>query len=172
MNNDKSAFSKKLSSAMKTTAGAIALVAIAGLTPSIAQAQERVEVGLLDCVVSGGTGFIVGSTKDLHCEYQGSDGYVEPYFGVINKYGIDVGTTDNSVIRWVVMAPTNKIGPGALAGNYGGVTAEATVGVGLGANALLGGFDQSVALQPFSVQSQEGLNFAVGVAGLELRSGQ
>ena len=60
---------------------------------------------------------------------------------------------------------------GALAGGYAGVSAEATAGLGIGANALLGGSNKSIALQPLSVQGQEGLNIAVGVAELRLRPG-
>jgi Protein of unknown function (DUF992) len=70
---------------------------------------------------------------------------------------------------WQVFAPTNVIGPGALAGGYGGVSAGAAVGVGLGANALAGGLNNSFALQPVSVEGQTGLNAFAGVAGLELR---
>jgi hypothetical protein len=40
---------------------------------------------------------------------------------------------------------------------------------GVGANALVGGNDRTVALQPISIQGQAGLNLAAGVAGLELR---
>jgi hypothetical protein len=68
-----------------------------------------------------------------------------------------------------VLAPSLDIPSGALAGNYGGVSAEATVGLGVGANALLGGSENSIALQPVSVQAQQGLNVAVGVSALSLR---
>jgi len=148
----------------------MAILALSLAQPIAARAQDRVEIGLLDCVVSGGSGFIFGSTKDLRCEFQHVDGGLEPYFGAIRKFGIDIGSTDSSILRWAVLAPKRDLGPGALDGEYVGVSAEATVGVGLGANALLGGFGKSIALQPFSVQSQSGLNFAVGVAELELRS--
>ena len=50
----------------------------------------------------------------------------------------------------------------------GGVSGEATVGVGVGANALIGGSSRSIVLQPISVSGQEGLNIAVGVAELRL----
>jgi Protein of unknown function (DUF992) len=55
------------------------------------------------------------------------------------------------------------------AGNYGGASAEATVGAGLGANVLVGGSDRTIALQPLSVQGQTGLNVAAGVTELILR---
>ena len=72
---------------------------------------------------------------------------------------------------WAVYAPTNVIGPGALAGVYSGATAEATVAVGLGANVLVGGSNRTFALQPLSITGQTGLNIAAGVASLELRPG-
>ena len=58
---------------------------------------------------------------------------------------------------------------GQLAGSYGGVGANASVGIGFGGNFLLGGPQNAYALQPLSVQGQTGLNVAAGVAGLELQ---
>lgn len=140
-------------------------VAAAAALPAVA---AHVEIGVLTCNVAGGPGFIFGSSKDIECTFKGPR-IVERYYGSINKFGIDLGFTDKSKIVWTVFAPTKDIGPGALAGSYGGVSAEATVGLGVGANALLGGSHNSVALQPLSVSGQEGLNIAVGVAGLHLR---
>lgn len=152
------------------TSAAAALAALSVLAAaSAANAQQsRVEVGMLNCTVAGGSGFIVGSTKKLSCIFkrQGRD---ERYAGTISKFGIDVGTTKQTLISWAVLAPTVDIPPGALDGEYGGVSGEATVGVGVGANALLGGSKRSIALQPLSVQAQEGLNIAAGVASLQLR---
>ena len=68
---------------------------------------------------------------------------------------------------WAVYAPTNRQ-RGALSGTYAGAAAEASVIAGLGANALIGGSNRTIALQPFSVQGQVGLNIAAGVAGLDL----
>ena len=72
-------------------------------------------------------------------------------------------------MTWVVFAP-GSISPGALQGSYGGASAEVSAGLGLGANALIGGFNGSIALQPLSIQGQTGLNIAAGVASLELRA--
>jgi len=41
---------------------------------------------------------------------------------------------------------------GALAGEYVGVSAEIGLGLGAGANVLLGGSDRTIALQPLSLQ--------------------
>lgn len=143
--------------------------------PTVAAAESinRVEMGVLDCAVSGGSGFIFGSTKDLSCTFKSADSSrpEESYFGAISKYGIDVGRTEGGVISWAVFAPTtDQYEPGALAGTYGGVSAEATVGAGLGANVLVGGSNETIALQPVSVGAQTGLNFALAISQLELRT--
>ena len=44
---------------------------------------------------------------------------------------------------WGVVAPTNNAGPGALAGDYVGATATVAAGLGVGANALVGGYKDS-----------------------------
>jgi hypothetical protein len=147
---------------------ALLLAVIAALCPAGARAAN-VEVGVLSCKVSGGVGFVFGSTKDLDCVFEGLSGGKDRYVGSINKFGIDLGFTGSSYIVWTVLAPSVAIPAGALAGTYGGVSAEATVGLGVGANALIGGSENSVALQPVSVQAQQGLNVAVGVAALTLR---
>jgi len=146
------------------TAAVAALAAISG-----AQAQSRVEVGVLTCTASGSTGFIVGSTRHIRCRFnrQGRD---EFYSGTIDKFGIDIGTTQKAQISWAVLAPTANLPRRSLVGSYGGVSAEATIGVGVGANALIGGSDKSIVLQPLSVQAQQGLNIAAGVSSLQLRA--
>jgi hypothetical protein len=147
-----------------TATGFAAIAAVAG-----AQAQTRVEVGVLTCTAAASTGFIVGSTRDIRCRFN-RKGQDEFYSGTINKFGLDIGTTAQAQIAWAVLAPTAQLPPRSLVGSYGGVSAEATVGVGLGANALIGGSDRSIVLQPLSVQSQQGLNIAAGVASLQLRA--
>jgi hypothetical protein len=113
-------------------------------------------------------GFIFGSSKDLDCIFARTDGVAERYTGTINKYGVDLGFTKEAQIIWLVFAPGN-IGPGALAGNYVGGTASATVGVGAGANVLLGGGSGQVTLQPVSVEGSVGLNVAAGIGAVELK---
>jgi len=67
-------------------------------------------------------------------------------------------------LAWDVFAPSEGPEPGALAGDYVGVGASATAGVG--ANV------RSITLQPLSVQAQTGLALAGGVAALTLRPGR
>jgi hypothetical protein len=69
---------------------------------------------------------------------------------------------------WLVFAP-GQVSPGALAGDYGGATASATVGAGVGANVLLGGSNKQITLQPVSVEGSAGLNVAAGIAAVTLK---
>jgi hypothetical protein len=145
----------------------------AALAAASAPAQAaHVQVGVLTCKVAGGPGFVFGSSKDIECKFEGINGAKEPYHGSITKFGVDLGFTGSSYLVWTVLAPAQNVPDGALAGNYGGVSAEATVGLGVGANALLGGFQHSIALQPLSGQVQEGLNIAIGISELSLRPGR
>jgi uncharacterized protein DUF992 len=153
---------------LSAVAAFAAVVAISPPIPASAQAN-RTKVGTLSCDVSAGIGLIITSKKDLTCMFTPSQpGPREVYVGSISKFGLDLGATAGGEMVWAVYAPTTRKF-GALAGNYGGATAEATVGAGLGANVLVGGSDRTVALQPVSVQGQAGLNVAAGVAELRLR---
>ena len=134
-----------------------------------AAAQDRIKAGTLVCDVSGGLGMIIGSKKGVQCLFSPSlAGTAEGYVGTISKFGLDIGATTAGQMVWAVYAPSSY-GPGALAGVYTGATAEATIAVGLGGNALVGGSNRTIALQPLSVTGQTGLNLAAGVASLELR---
>ncbi|MGD0641213.1 MAG: DUF992 domain-containing protein [Roseiarcus sp.] len=154
---------------LRAPALAITLVAFSALVqPALAQAN--VKVGSLRCDVSGGLGMIVTSAKDMQCVYTSSHGFHERYYGTIRKFGLDIGQTNRGVLAWAVFAPTSGARRGALAGDYAGADASVTVGAGLGANALVGGFDRSFTLQPLSVEVQSGLALAAGVASMTLRA--
>jgi hypothetical protein len=149
---------------------ALTLVAVGGFgSATPAQAQAGVNVGTLTCNVDSGWGFVFGSSKSLRCVFANGAGPGQHYTGSISKFGVDIGYTQSAVIVWAVVAPTNNIAPGSLAGDYGGVTGSATVGVGAGANVLVGGFNKSVTLQPVSISGSTGLNVAGGIAGLSLQ---
>ncbi len=143
-------------------AGLAALILVCG------GASAKVKIGVLSCGMEPGIGMIIMSQKRMSCVYQPSrGGRVERYRGKITRIGLDIGVTNQTVLVWAVFAPA-KPKRGALRGNYGGVSAEATLIVGLGANALIGGFQKSITLQPLSVQAQTGLDIAAGIAGLRL----
>ena len=155
---------------MRRLISTIVGVSVAALsTAALAQAgKSGVNVGSLQCRVSGGMGFVFGSSKDLDCLFVRPDGVGERYVGTINKYGVDLGFTKEAQIVWLVFAP-GSVAKGALAGDYGGATASATVGAGVGANVLLGGSNKQITLQPVSVEGSVGLNIAAGVAAVTLK---
>jgi hypothetical protein len=137
-------------------------------TAGTAFAESGVNIGVLKCTVDGGIGLIFGSSKDMKCHFApAAGGSEEIYKGRVNKVGLDIGVTEKSHITWVVFAP-GKVNSGALAGIYLGATADAAIGVGLGANVLVGGFEKSIALQPLSVEGEKGLNVALGIGEMEL----
>ena len=128
------------------------------------------KIGTLRCDVSGGLGLIITSSKEMSCFFRSAHGDREHYYGVIRKFGLDLGATSRGVLAWAVFAPTTGPRRGALAGDYVGADASVTVGAGVGANALVGGFDRSFTLQPLSVEMQSGVALAAGVASLSLRA--
>lgn len=137
--------------------------------PTHAEAAVTVKTGYLTCHEASGWGFVFGSSRELRCSYSSNNGRVEYYSGSISKFGADIGYLKSAVILWAVAAPTNDLKPGALDGHYGGASASLTLGVGAGANVLVGGFNKSIALQPVSVEGQNGLNVAAGVGELSLK---
>lgn len=147
-----------------------AMTAIAAT--SFATAQSRVKTGVLECRGGASIGLVIGSSSMLTCVYRGENRFEDQYVGIVRKVGLDLGITKEVSLTWIVFAPTGRVGPGDLVGTYSGVSGSASIGVGLGANALLGGSNNSVALQPLSVQGQTGLNIQAGLEGLELRRAQ
>jgi hypothetical protein len=154
---------------MQQFARLAAIAALPAMVAGAATAQERSQVGQLNCDISGGVGLVFGSQRTLNCTFTPSvPGPVEFYAGTLTKLGLDIGVTAGGALVWLVYAPTTRPA-GALAGSYGGATAEATVVAGVGANVLVGGSNRTVELQPVSLQGQSGLNVAAGVAGIDLR---
>ncbi|MEJ2116551.1 MAG: DUF992 domain-containing protein [Alphaproteobacteria bacterium] len=160
----------------KSAVTAICALLLAGMSISAFAGQlhknrsgGRLRAGVLTCGVSGGAGFVFGSTKDLRCRFETTNGKVERYKGTISKYGLDVGVTGHTVLTWAVLAPSLKVKRSALAGHYVGASAEASAGIGGGANLLVGGSSKGISLQPLSVQSQTGVNAALAVSSLRLK---
>jgi hypothetical protein len=147
----------------------VVLMSGVGLT---AQAQPQpspnVKIGTLHCHEAAGWGYILGSKHAVRCVFFTGKGF-ERYAGSISKFGVDIGYQESAVIIWEVIAPNDHLPVGALAGHYGGVTAGAAVGYGIGANALIGGSMSSIALQPLSVAGSTGFNVAAGIGELTLR---
>jgi hypothetical protein len=148
----------------------LTLATLALIAPiASANALPPVRAGILQCQGGQNVGFVVGSVTSLECVFQSDGRRPEPYVATVRRIGLDLGVTGQTKFTWAVNAPNGRLGRGDLAGNYGGVGANASVGIGGGGNFLVGGPANSYALQPISVQGQTGLNVAAGVAGLELQ---
>jgi hypothetical protein len=150
----------------------LAAAVFLGLVAStgVAAAQGRIAAGVLECRAGASTSFIIGSIRDFDCLFTPIAGPLQRYGATIQRIGVDLGWSGSTVMIWNVFAPTDVVGPGSLSGTYGGVSAGAAIGVGLGANALAGGLDNSFALQPLSFEGQTGLNAFAGISSLELRA--
>lgn len=150
-------------------AAAVAGLALGTLVPATpAQSAVGLKAGLLTCHVGHGYGFVFGSSRDLNCTFT-ENGRAEDYTGNIAKFGVDIGYLKNGVIVWAVLAPTTSLAPGALSGEYGEVTAGASVAVGGSANVLIGGSTREISLQPISIEGDTGLNVAAGIAAISLK---
>lgn len=150
----------------------LGIAATALLTASHAQSQQGVQLGVLNCRGGASMGFVVGSVTNLGCVLTGTGRPDQPYVATIRKVGIDLGITEQTALSWAVFVPVNYTGPGDLSGNYAGAQGSASVGVGVGANVLVGGSQNAISLQPLSLQGSVGLNVAAGLQSLELRPGR
>ena len=112
-------------------------IAVAALAASFASAsaQTPVPAGILECQGGQNVGFVVGSVTQLECVFRSEGRRPERYTATVRRIGLDLGFTQQTQFSWAVSAPsTRDWGPGALAGTYGGVGANASVGVGFGGN--------------------------------------
>jgi hypothetical protein len=140
------------------------------VAPSHPNAQpSRSQVGTLNCTIAPSLGFIVVSQQRMNCRFSPSDPYPpQHYVGVMTNVGVELGFTAGGALAWAVFSQTMGPPAGGLAGTYVGASGEITVGVGGGANVLIGGSARSIALQPFSIEGSAGLNLQLGISGFEL----
>jgi hypothetical protein len=151
-------------------AAAAMAASLLAFAPQAYAAQSGVRIGTLTCQVRGAWGHLVASSRRMDCLYEPYHRRAEHYVGTLSRYGVDVGRTNNGTLIWAVVAPTSNVGRTALEGNYGGLAADATLGIGAGANVLVGGLDRSIALQPLSVEGNSGLALAAGIGVMRLRA--
>lgn len=151
------------------------LIGFAALFSSIetqaASKKVPVKMGseILKCEVGGGIGLVLGSSKTVSCEFHRADGKIERYTGTLGKFGLDIGITQRSYLAWAVgKTKSGAREDNSLSGDYEGISADAAIGFGLGANVLVGGAKKSFVLQPFSTEETRGINVAVGVSRLRL----
>ena len=142
------------------------------VAPASAQSEKPwTQVGMLNCKLNPSIGFIIAGHQSMECRYvAGAGGPTQAYEGAMNTVGLDLGVIGGGVMSWAVLAPTDGIAAGALAGDYVGASAGATFIAGVGANVLVGGSNRTIALQPVSVEGSVGANVIGGLSSLKLRS--
>jgi hypothetical protein len=152
-----------------------ALAAVATLAmPAVAQTPPSwTQTGMLTCRLNPSIGFIIAGHQSMECRFvQNAAIPPEAYDGALNTVGIDVGISAGGVLGWAVFAPTVGLPLGALAGEYVGASGDIGLGVGVGANVLVGGSGRTIALQPVSLEGSIAINVAVGASALNLRPAQ
>ena len=148
----------------------LALAAMLSLPAAAQTPQSWTQVGSLSCKVNPNIGFIIVGHQPMECLFTpNTQSPPQAYDGAINTVGLNVGISAGGVLGWAVFAPTTGVPAGALAGDYVGVSGDIGIGVGAGANVLLGGSDRTIALQPLSLQGSVALNVVLGVSSLKLR---
>jgi hypothetical protein len=148
----------------------LALAAMLSLPAAAQTPQSWTQVGSLSCKVNPNIGFIIVGHQPMECLFTpNTQTPPQAYDGAINTVGLNVGISAGGVLGWAVFAPTTGVPAGALAGDYVGVSGDIGIGVGAGANVLLGGSDRTIALQPLSLQGSVALNVVLGVSSLKLR---
>jgi Protein of unknown function (DUF992) len=128
------------------------------------------QVGMLNCRVNPSIGFIIAGHQSMECRFtQNPPHPPQAYEGALNMVGLNIGISAGGVLAWAVFAPTAGAPAGALAGEYVGASGDVALGLGVGANVLVGGSGRTFALQPVSVEGSVGVNVALGVSALKLR---
>jgi len=136
------------------------------------EVTKGTHIGLLEChtVQESGYSLLIHSTANVTCRFETTAGVVEKYRGETGiGFGIDLHWDRKTKIVYTVLAANYKAGSYHLAGKYFGGGGSATVGVGAGAQALIGGGDKSVSLQP-ALSGSKGTGVSAGLTYLYLEA--
>ena len=146
-------------------AGLAAIFTVAA-TPADAR-YER--IGTLECKVGPNVSFIVGSMRSAGCTfYPINSKQRHRYKADLDRIGIDLNISQGGTLVWAVHAHNKRLYPGDLRGVYRGASGNIALGLGVGANVLVGGSNNTVALQPLSGEASIGVGVSLGVGEIEL----
>lgn len=147
---------------------AAALAALFTFAPAPADARYE-RIGTLECKVAPNVSFIVGSIRTAGCTfYPVNSRRAHRYRADIGRLGLDVNLSAGGTLIWAVHAHNRRLYPGDLRGTYTGASANIAVGLGVGGNVLVGGSNNTVALQPLSGEGNIGVGLSLGVGQLHL----
>ena len=147
------------------------VLALAFAGPASAQAPGNwTQVGMLTCKLNPSIGFVIAGHQSMECRFvPNTPDPPQAYQGALNMVGINIGISAGGVLGWAVLAPTKGIPAGALAGEYVGASGDLGIGLGAGANVLIGGSARTLALQPVSLEGSIAVDVALGVSSLKLQ---
>ena len=150
----------------------IACAGMAIVVLSCGVARADTQLGSMVCTRIAGTGFniIIHSSYEVRCIFKGGIDAEQWYIGKTGvALGVDLKWTKEESILFGILSNTVEFVPeGAfLTGTYGGAKAEAALGIGAGVAVLLGGSNDTIALQP-AVEGSTGVGVAAGLSYLNL----
>jgi hypothetical protein len=154
------------------TVAAFALIVALGAPADAQSPPQWTQAGMLRCVVNPSIGFIIAGHQSMECRFTPNAPNYPPQAcaGALNMIGLNIGISAGGVFGWAVLAPTSGIPAGALAGEYVGASGDIGLGLGAGANVLVGGSARTFALQPVSLEGSVAVDVALGVSALKLRA--
>ncbi|HEY1747787.1 MAG TPA: DUF992 domain-containing protein [Xanthobacteraceae bacterium] len=149
---------------------AISLVGALSIPLALVQSQQSwTQAGMLRCNLDPSVGFVIFGHQSMQCKFQPVSGTIQAYDGAINTVGLDLGVSGGGRFAWAVFGSASGMPVGALAGEYVGASGDIGLGVGVGANVLVGGSNRSVALQPVSLEGSMSVEAVAGLSQLKLR---
>lgn len=134
----------------------------------VAPDAVRAELGTLTCELEAVTNLLVYAEESFGCLFTSNEGVTVAYEGKLEKLGANLQLKTGQTLQWIVLSSVTAGEPEDLSGSYVGASAQASLGVGGGANVLIGGSGDNFTLQPISVTGQEGLGASLTIDSLTL----
>jgi hypothetical protein len=133
-----------------------------------ARAEGGMVLGVLTCSKVGtGMTYVVHSRNPVECTYEGVGG-PQKYTGVDGiLLGIDLEIEKMAGMGYLVIGGT-WTDKASLAGTFIGAKASATLGVGIAAQAGLGGLGNDISLVPVGLGVQVGIGATAGISYLTI----
>ncbi len=141
--------------------------------PEAAADHAGIKLGVLRCDQVPGTGInlLIHSTVQVRCVFTSVTGERQAFYkgetGI--GLGIDLNWNKSEIIIFTVLGATGNVGGShPLAGKYLGGRASVSVGIGAGAQVLVGAGRNHITLQPLALESARGFGAAAGLGYLYL----
>lgn len=87
------------------TAAVLSLGIVAGSSGQASADGMGINIGTLECIVEGGIGLIITSSKAMDCVYKSASGREDVYIGKLTKFGLDIGVMGEARMIGVYLHP-------------------------------------------------------------------